>query len=135
MNKFMISLVSCPVKGNIREERGELKERGKWWGGGAGCDREIQERKWMQTCKTRRKRGNIEKSYQNDSMKVKLLDEFISISFCSYIIVYYDCFQLNRKAYRGIPCSLKVLDFKHDICRFPHLAHGPLLGILHIESK
>lgn len=30
--------------------------------------------------------------------------------------------------------NLKGLDFKHDIDHFLHLVHGPLLGILHVDS-
>lgn len=56
----------CAAKRNVRERRGELKERESWrW----VIKREIGKEMDAKDEKLEGKRGNVEKSYQSDSMK------------------------------------------------------------------
>lgn len=62
----MVSPVYCATKRNVRERRGELKERGRWRG---VIKREIGKEMDAKDEKLEGNRGNVEKSYQSDTMK------------------------------------------------------------------
>lgn len=63
----MVLPVYCAAKRNVRERRGELKERGSFRKG--VIKREIGKEMDAKNEKLEGKRGNVEKSYQSDSMK------------------------------------------------------------------